>query len=74
MGFPGLQARHRGDKTGHERLQHGHYTYGRLEGKAGAGAGLVEQSGKNAAIAQVGVGRGVGLHPVGKVEQCQPPV
>ena len=45
--------------------------HGGLEGKAGAGAGLVEQSGKNAAIAQVGVGRGVSLHPVGKVEQCQ---
>ena len=45
--------------------------HGRLEGKAGAGAGLVEQSGQNAAVAQVGVGRGVGLHPVGKVEQCQ---
>ena len=45
--------------------------HGRLKGKAGAGAGLVEQSGQNAAVTQVGVGRGVSLHPVGKVEQCQ---
>ena len=45
--------------------------HGRLEGKAGAGAGLVEQGSQNAAIAQVGVRRGVSFHPVGKVEQCQ---
>ena len=45
--------------------------HGRLEGKAGAGAGLVEQGGQNAPIAEMRIGRGVCLHPVCKVEKGQ---
>ena len=45
--------------------------HGRLEREPGAGGRLIEQRCQNAPVAEMGIGCGVCLHPVGKVEEGQ---